>query len=92
MGFIHVTTIRSPLQPTYPESRNPRLSWTAQQSHDTIELGNVASKHRTEQVENEIRLKWLNSPERMQIYIPFIHFFPLKKMQYLSITYIFIYI
>lgn len=76
MGFDHVTTVRSPLQPTHAKSRNFRFGRTTEQSHDTIELGNVASKHRTDQVENEIRLKGLNSPESMQIYYDsLLHFF-----------------
>lgn len=57
MGFNHVPTIRSPLQPTHPKSRDPRFGGTTQQPHVSIELGNVASKHRADQVENEIRLK-----------------------------------
>lgn len=68
MGFDNVATVRSPLQPAHPKSRNPRLRGTTQQSHDTVELGNVTPEHRTAQVENEIRLKRLYLPELVQIH------------------------
>lgn len=57
MGVHHVATVRGPLQPTHPAGRNPGLGRTTQQSDDAVEPGDVAPKHRAEQVENEIRLK-----------------------------------
>lgn len=96
MGFDHVPAVRSPLQPTHPKNRDPWLGGTTQQSDEPIELGNVASKHRTDQVENEIRLKGLKISRKhaniIYIYISFIVTFCfltiIKCNTYIIFTYI----